>query len=236
VQTEAGETSGAKPKRRRWKKALLRVLTPLAPPAVAWLLRILAWTLRPDFSRCAALRARWDAGDNVIVSFWHERLLLMPLLAEGIPVSILVSHHRDGEIATRALGLWGIHTVRGSSSRGAVSGFLRLVEAYRRGDTLAVIPDGPRGPCHEAKPGVIRLAKATGSTIFPISWAVSRSVRLRTWDRLIIPIPFARVAFVVGEPIDVPRSARGAELESYRRALANQLTELNRAAALRLAA
>jgi lysophospholipid acyltransferase (LPLAT)-like uncharacterized protein len=215
---------------------LLRIVTPLAPPVVAWLLRLVAWTLRPDFSRCAPLRARWDRGDKVIVAFWHNRLLLMPMLAAGIPVSILVSQHRDGEIATRALALWGIHTVRGSSTRGGVSGFLRLVEAYRNGDTLAVIPDGPRGPRYEAKPGVIRLAKATRATIFPVSCAVSRSLHLRSWDRLIIPLPFARVTFLVGEPIDVPRSARGAELESYRQDLANQLNELTRAAALRLAA
>lgn len=235
MSTETGESP--RPKRRPWwRKSVLRIVTPLAPAVVAWLLRMLAWTLRPDFSRCALLRARWDRGDNVIVAFWHNRLLLMPLLAAGIPVSILVSQHRDGEIATRALTLWGIHTVRGSSTRGGVSGFLRLVEAYRRGDTLAVIPDGPRGPRYAAKPGVIRLAKATGATIFPVSCAVSRCFRLRTWDRLIIPLPFARATFLVGEPIDVPKSARGAELESYRHALTNQLAELTRAAALRLAA
>jgi lysophospholipid acyltransferase (LPLAT)-like uncharacterized protein len=172
----------------------------------------------------------------VIVAFWHNRLLMMPLLAAGVPVSIMVSHHRDGEIATRALALWGIRTVRGSSTRGGVSGFLRLVEAFRRGDTLAVIPDGPRGPRYEAKPGVIRLAKATGATIFPVSCAVSRSLNLRSWDRLIIPLPFARVAFLAGEPIDVSRSAQGADLEAHRCDLANQLTELTRAAELRLAA
>jgi lysophospholipid acyltransferase (LPLAT)-like uncharacterized protein len=212
------------------------VATPLAPPLVAWVLRIVAWTLRPDFSHCAGLRSRWDRGDNVIVAFWHNRLLLMPLLAAGVPVSIMVSHHRDGEIATRALALWGIRTVRGSSTRGGVAGFLRLVEAYRHGDTLAVIPDGPRGPRYEAKPGVIRLAKATGASIFPVSCAVSRSIQLRSWDRLIVPLPFARVTFLVGEPIDVARNARGAELEPYRLALSNQLSELTRAAELRLAA
>lgn len=237
METDAGESPGQRKKRRRWwRKPLLRIVTPLAPPVVAWSLRIVAWTLRPDFSRCASLRARWDRGENVIVAFWHNRLLMMPLLAAGIPVTIMVSHHRDGEIATRALSLWGIHTVRGSSTRGGVSGFIRLVEAYRRGDTLAVIPDGPRGPRYEAKPGVIRLAKATGGTIFPVSCAVSRFIEIRSWDRLIVPMPFSRVSFFVGEPIDVPRSVRGAELESHRRVLADQLTELTRAAEQRLAA
>lgn len=233
----AGEASGAKVKRRRrWRKPLLRVVTPLAPAIIGWMLRIVAWTLRPDFTDCAPLRSRWDRGENVIVAFWHNRLLMMPLLAAGIPVSILVSQHRDGEIATRALAPWGIRTVRGSSTRGGISASLHLVEAYRRGDTLAVIPDGPRGPRYEAKPGVIRLAKVTGATIFPVSCAVSRAVRLNSWDRLIIPMPFARVTFLVGEPIDVARNARGPDLESYRVGLADQLSELTRAAELRLAA
>jgi lysophospholipid acyltransferase (LPLAT)-like uncharacterized protein len=215
---------------------LLRVVTPLAPAVLSWLLRVVAWTLRPDFSRCAELRRRWDRGDKVIVAFWHNRLLMMPMLAAGIPVCILVSHHRDGEIATRALIPWGIHTVRGSSTRGGVSGFRRLVQAYRQGATLAVIPDGPRGPRFEAKPGVIRLGKVTGAPIFPVSCAVSRTIELRSWDRLIVPLPFSRVAFLAGEPVDVARSARGEELEAHRRALAERLAELTRAAELHFAA
>jgi len=212
------------------------VITPLAPVLIGGLLRVVGRTLRPDFSLCAPLRERWDRGENVIAAFWHDRMLMMPLLAAGVPVSILVSQHRDGEIATRALAPWGIRTVRGSATRGGLSASLNLVEAYRRGDTLAVIPDGPRGPRHEAKLGVIRLAKITGATIFPVSCAVSRAVRLKSWDRLIIPIPFARVTFLVGEPIDVAGSARGPELESYRLRLAERLSELTRAAELRLAA
>jgi len=235
VHTKAGEPS--RPKRRRpwWRKPLLRVVTALAPPIVGWLLRLVAWTLRTDFSRCAALRSRWDRGDRVIVAFWHNRLMMMPPLAAGVPVSIMVSHHRDGEIATRVLAPLGIRTVRGSSTRGGVSGFRRLVQAYRLGDTLGVVPDGPRGPRYEAKPGVIRLGKATGATIFPVSCAASRFIELRSWDRLIVPLPFSRVTFLAGVPIDVARDARGEELESYRRVLAHQLTELTRAAELRLA-
>lgn len=215
---------------------MLAIVTPLAPFVLGGLLRIVARTLRPDFSCCAPLRIRWERGENVIVAFWHNRLLMMPLLAAGVPVSIMVSQHRDGDIATRALAPLGIRTVRGSSTRGGVSGFRGLVEAYRRGDTLAVIPDGPRGPLYEAKPGVIRLGKATGATIFPVSCAVSRFIRLRSWDQLVIPVPFSRVAFLTGEPIDVPSSARREELESYRLVLRRQLTELTRAAELRLAA
>jgi lysophospholipid acyltransferase (LPLAT)-like uncharacterized protein len=148
----------------------------------------------------------------------------------------LASQHRDGEIATRALAAWGIQMVRGSATRGAVGGFLRLVHAFRAGYNLAVIPDGPRGPRHSAKPGVIRLAKATGAPIFPVSYAASRSLRLGSWDRLMIPLPFARVTVVVGGPLRVPRRAEESELEERRRDLEGRLAELGRRAEDALAA
>jgi lysophospholipid acyltransferase (LPLAT)-like uncharacterized protein len=126
--------------------------------------------------------------------------------------------------------------VRGSATRGAVGGFVRLVHAFRTGYNLAVIPDGPRGPRHTAKPGVIRLAKATGAPLFPVSYAASRCVRLGSWDRLMIPLPFARVTVVVGEPILVERRAGEVELEEQRRVLEARLAELGRRAEDDLAA
>jgi lysophospholipid acyltransferase (LPLAT)-like uncharacterized protein len=199
-------------------------------------LRALGRTLRLRLVDAEDLFARWRRGERVIVAFWHDRLLVMPLFARGVPVCVLVSQHRDGEIATRALAAWGIHMVRGSATRGAVSGFLRLVQAFRTGYNLAVIPDGPRGPRHRAKPGVIRLAKATGAPIFPVSYAASRSLRLGSWDRLMIPWPFARVTVMVGEPLLVARAAEDGELEDGRRALEERLRALGRMAEDALAA
>ncbi len=85
--------------------------------------------MRVDWIGADQLRARWAHGERAIVSFWHNRLLMLPVVADGRPICIMVSHHRDGEIATNRLGAWGVSTVRGSASRGAVGGFLRLVDA-----------------------------------------------------------------------------------------------------------
>jgi lysophospholipid acyltransferase (LPLAT)-like uncharacterized protein len=83
---------------------------------------------------------------------------------------------------------------------------------------------------------VIRLAKATGAPIFPVSYAASRSLRLGSWDRLMIPLPFARVTVVVGGPLRVPRRAEESELEERRRDLEGRLAELGRRAEDALAA
>jgi len=226
----AGPEPPARVGRRRpwWRAPLLAAATVLAPPLIALALRLLQATLRIEYLEAAPLRRRLDAGERVIIAFWHNRMLAMPLAAGGAPVCILVSQHRDGEIATRTLRFWGIGAVRGSATRGAVPGFLRLVDTYRRGSSLAVVPDGPRGPRYVAKPGVVHLAKATGAAIYPVSYAASRCWRLRSWDRLIIPKPFAALTIAVGAPLCVDATADDATLKDLRievEARLNELTE-----------
>jgi lysophospholipid acyltransferase (LPLAT)-like uncharacterized protein len=217
---------------RRHRKLLAR----LAPSILRVLLRLLRWTLRVEYVGAEPLRARWARGEQAIISFWHNRLLLLPVVAAGTPICIMVSRHRDGEIATNLLGAWGVTTVRGSASRGAVGGFLRLVDAYRHGQNLAVLPDGPRGPRYVAKPGVVHLAKAVGAPIYPMAYAATRAVRLRSWDRLLVPLPFARVLVEVGEPVAVPAQATPAQLEDCRRELERRLSTLTAAVDARVAA
>jgi len=199
-------------------------------------LRLLRWTLRVEYIGADALRDRWARGEQAIISFWHNRLLMLPVVADGRPVCIMVSRHRDGEIATNLLGAWGVTTVRGSASRGAVTGFLRLVDAYRHGHNLAVLPDGPRGPRYVAKPGVVHLAKAVGGPIYPMAYAATRAWRLRSWDRLIVPLPFARVLIEVGEPLAVPPHASAEQLEDCRSELERRLAALTEDVDTRVAA
>jgi lysophospholipid acyltransferase (LPLAT)-like uncharacterized protein len=77
---------------------------------------------------------------------------------------------------------------------------------------------------------VVQLARVTGAAIIPVSYATDRHKRLRSWDRLIIPLPFARVVFAVGEPLRVARDADDALIESQRQMLEERLNELGRSA------
>jgi lysophospholipid acyltransferase (LPLAT)-like uncharacterized protein len=211
---------------RRWRRPLRDALAAIAPPLLRVVGLLLLATLRIEYRNDAALRAAWRRGERVILAFWHNRLLLLPIIASGVPMCVMVSHHRDGEMATRLLRAWGVTTVRGSASRGAVSGFLRLVAAFRRGENLTVLPDGPRGPRYVAKPGVVHLAKALDAPIYPLAYAANRSASVRSWDRLLIPLPFARVVVEIGEPVRVPVHADGVELERSRAALEASLNTL----------
>ena len=218
--------------RRRRGRRLRRLLLAVAPRLLSGGLRILAWTVRATYLHTEELFGRWARGERVIVALWHDRALMMPPVAQsrGRRPCVMVSAHRDGEIATRALRPWGIHSVRGSATRGGVGGFLRLVKAYREGYDLAVLPDGPQGPRHAAKPGVIHLARATGAAIFPLAYAASRARRLRSWDRLLIPLPFSRVVYVGGEPLTVPRESNDDDMERLRLELQRRLDAVTAAA------
>jgi lysophospholipid acyltransferase (LPLAT)-like uncharacterized protein len=208
----------------------LRVLTVIAPYLISGALRLLSKTVRIRFANVEELFARWERGEQVIVAFWHDRVVMMPIAYRGRKLCIMNSRHRDGEIASRALARWGIRLVRGSASRGGAVGFMQLVNAFRGGYDLAVVPDGPRGPRHVAKPGVIHLARATGAPVFPVSYAATRKRRLHSWDRLMIPLPFSSILFVAGEPLAVPRHTPDDEIDAKRQLLEARLDEITQAA------
>lgn len=202
-----------------------KALLALAPPLLSGALRLVSATWKLRLIDAELLFATWTQRP-VILAFWHNRVLPLPLVARGQRVCILNSQSRDGEIATRALARWNIHSVRGSATRGGEKGFLALVRAQRRGYHLAVVPDGPRGPRYVVKPGVIHLARFTGAPIFPVTASASRFHQLRSWDRLLVPLPFAEVRYYVGEPLEVAAHSDEARLEHWRRELEQRLRQL----------
>jgi lysophospholipid acyltransferase (LPLAT)-like uncharacterized protein len=215
-------------RRHRLQVGLSSVLMLVAPRLLSGALWLLSKTVRVRFLNGDHVFGRWRRGEQMIMAFWHDRVVMLPAAYRGRNLCILNSQHRDGEIATRALARWGIRSVRGSATRGGAAGFIQLVNAYRDGADLAIVPDGPRGPRHVVKPGILHLARATGAPIFPVTYAARRTGHLRSWDRLIIPWPFTRVVYAAGEPIEVPRDTGDAALEAKRRELEaclNDITE-----------
>ncbi len=219
--------------RRRWSWQT-HLWVALAGWAIAFALRLVYRTLRVRCLDPADVFGARRHGQRVIGAFWHDGLTLMPLLVVrlGWPgtVAAMLSWHRDAEIAGRALGRLGVGTVRGSSTRGWVGALRGLLAAEARGDDLAIVPDGPRGPRHEAKEGVVQLARATGLPVVAFGTAAWPARRLGSWDRLQIPRPFARVAIVTSAPIVVSRRADAAALAAAHAAVAAALEQATAAA------
>jgi lysophospholipid acyltransferase (LPLAT)-like uncharacterized protein len=107
-----------------------------------------------------------------------------------------------------------------------MGGLKGMLEAYRHGYDLIVVPDGPRGPRYRAKPGVLQLARVTGAPIFPVTCSAAWKCTVPSWDRLIVPLPFSRVRYVAGQPIRVPSDASAAQMEEKRQELENTLTQI----------
>ena len=87
---------------------------------------------------------------------------------EGAGAKVLISPSRDGELIARTMDYFGLGTVRGSSRRGGRAAFRELVELGRTPFDLAITPDGPKGPRHQLKDGVVELARITGRPVVPL--------------------------------------------------------------------
>ena len=166
-------------------------------------------------------------GRPYIAAFWHNRLLMAPTgWRSQAPLSVLISQHRDGELIARTVHQFGVHTVRGSTTRGGSKALRELLLALKNGSNVAITPDGPRGPCMRAQSGIILLARLSGAPIVPSTYSVSRRKLASSWDRFIIALPFSRGLYLWGAPIHVARDADDEALETARLKLENTLNEL----------
>jgi lysophospholipid acyltransferase (LPLAT)-like uncharacterized protein len=153
-------------------------------------------------------------GKPVVFTLWHGRLLPATYHHRGQSVVTLVSLHRDGEYITRAVRRWGYTAVRGSTSRGGLEALRELIRHVKQGRSLAITPDGPLGPFQKMKPGPAIIAQRTGAPIIPVASAASRGWFFGSWDRFLIPRPFARCQIAYGEPVFVPRQADEAQIQA----------------------
>jgi hypothetical protein len=116
------------------------------------------------------------------------------------PVAVADAEHRDGEIIARLVESWGYRTVRGSTSRGAGRALLGMVRDLAAGKEFAITPDGPRGPAGAAQPGVLMASQRARAPIVPMRSEVSATWHMKSWDRFMIPKPFARIRVIYGDP------------------------------------
>lgn len=161
-----------------------------------------------------------------IYVFWHQRILTLSAAFKGSGIRILISQHGDGEMISRVILGLGMIPVRGSSTRGGARACLEILRGPNSDASLAISPDGPRGPPRVFQNGAIYLASRTGFPIYPITVTVRRCWYLPTWDKFLLPCPFSRALFHLGEPIVVPPDAGRETIEALRQEAESKLREL----------
>ncbi len=186
-----------------------------------WFMRLWCLTLRLDIvDRCGLGKPGTFEGP-VIYALWHNRIFPVPaawrrLCGRSRPTVVLTSASHDGAMLARAVGVFGLGAVRGSSSRRGVAALVAMRQALRGGTDVCVTPDGPRGPRYVLQPGVAKIAQTAGAPVIPIHVEFSRAWKMKSWDRFRVPGLFSRVRVIFDEALAMPPGLSEGDFETWR--------------------
>jgi len=152
-----------------------RLALALVPSIGSFLIRSIGWSISFEWVNVPPP----VEGVNAIFTFWHGRMLMMPLANRYGAFSMMVSRHKDGELISRTIKRLGIGSTRGSSTRGGMAALKEVIRLARAGVNIGFTPDGPKGPRHTVQMGVIQAAKATGLPIHPVSYSARKKKLLK---------------------------------------------------------
>ncbi len=210
-------TAEARPKFTLGQRIVLAIV-----PRIVWaLLSVVGRTWRFEViaeKGVIPVREGQKAGPE-IYCFWHQCVLPCAFYFRRSGAVILISQSFDGELITRILRLFGFDAVRGSSSRGAREGLLGLAGVLESGRTAIFTADGPRGPIYQTKMGPIKLAQRTGAPLGAFHLEPRSAWTMRSWDRFLVPRPFARICVSWAQWTPVPKDLPVERFEEKRQEL-----------------
>lgn len=190
----------------------------------SWLIRLLAFTIRID-DEPKGFNRKIDT-IQAIYPFWHCMMLVPAYVGRNRNIQVLISQHSDGEYIAQVIKRLGFGVIRGSTTRGGMRAIKALVDKVRKGDSVAITPDGPRGPRFVVQPGSVYLGKKTQLPIIPTVAGLSSYWELPSWDKFRIPKPFSRALMMYGDPIHIPPNLSEEEMEHCRLSLEQTLQEM----------
>ena len=173
--------------------------------SLLFLIKILYFTCRVNFND-NKLPSR-----PCVVLFWHGRLAMMAFAFSRFwrkdygtrMAKVIISDHKDGEIITRIISHFGIGAVRGSSRKNAARALISALREIDNGNDIIITPDGPKGPYRFISDGAVIIAQKKECEICILNYEISRFWQLKSWDKMIIPKPFSRISYFLGDPFRV---------------------------------
>ena len=167
--------------------------------------------------------------NQYIFCCWHNRLFLGPhLLPRNRIINALQSSHSDGMITSIAFKYLGMNVILGSSMKGGMQAFRKMVKCIQNGESIAITPDGPKGPKETVKEGVIKLAQITGIPIVPLVWSTKKFKIIDSWDNFVIPFPFSKGIYTFGKPIYVDKKISENNFEILRLEVESEIKRLTK--------
>ena len=165
---------------------------------------------------------------RVIIATWHQNIFFSIWLLRKKELTALISGSEDGEIICNVFNKFGYSAVRGSTSKGGIPALKQLINLLKKGESVAITPDGPLGPPEKIQSGVILLAKYANVPIIPWHYESYRQWRLKSWDQHKIPKPFTTIIETFGKPFYVPETLLPEEVPLFCEKLQVILKELSK--------
>ncbi len=154
----------------------------------------------------------WTEGQPVIFAAWHGMTMMglcyfFRFYSDHRYAVLVPADRRGNTLATwfRLLGIEPYSIDHYSTSLSQARGVVHLMRAVKRGANTFINPDGPDGPPYVVKPGVVYIAQKMGGRLLPSAAFTATKYTLKRWDRYSVPLPFSRIAIVMGEPVPAPR-------------------------------
>ena len=160
-------------------------------------------TLRVSYKNKKVIDELRNKKQNYVLAFWHGTMLLPWFLHRNDGLAALTSKSKDGDLLARQLKHWKYKVVRGSSSRGGDVALGVMVDLAKNGYSIAITPDGPRGPEHEFKAGAVITAKKSGVPVVLMGIGIKSTKKLKSWDKFQVPNPFSSVKVIYSDPVYV---------------------------------
>ncbi len=209
-------------------------------------MKIVFYTSKKQFINWDVIAQKIKHNQPLIIVFWHNRLMMIPFVAlEAKKINpkydflILASRHNDGQFVSKVMSKFGLATVSGSSKMGRsnnkgidLSSFRKIFRSLKADVSLAVTPDGPRGPAQKINGEIIEISKISSVPILPISYSTSNHIRLNSWDRFFFPLPFSTLCYYFGEIITVDKDASEEEMANIKSKLEEQMNEVEEKSSL----
>lgn len=194
-----------------------RRLTQLAAWCVVLFMRLLFATCRKRYY-CVEPNANpyEDVGAaRHLYSIWHDQIVMVLFSGNPSHSAGLVSKHQDGSYVADVMRMRGVLPVRGSTKRGGAEALRQMMETAKDYH-ITITPDGPRGPRHEIKPGIVFLASHTGRKIIPTAFTCKSYWSIKgNWTDMMIPKPFTKIIALGGEPLEVPPDLSREQMDEY---------------------
>ena len=158
-------------------------------------------TLRVSYKNKKVIDDLRKKKQNYVLAFWHGTMLLPWFLHRNDGFAALTSKSKDGDLLARQLKHWKYKVVRGSSSKGGDVALGIMVDLAKNGFSIAITPDGPRGPEHVFKAGAVITAKKSGVPVVLMGIGIKSKKKLKSWDKFQIPNPFSIVKVIYSDPV-----------------------------------